>query len=228
MTTILEDYASGGSMQSQTSVILDQMQFTQHSLLSLPPSADLRREEQWDQYDTAVSPAKQQEERTRLQIYEITRWACICYANLITYPTDYSTFPRLRLARLLLHELNILYDTDTDTDAMVAQLTRAELRLVFWATVLGAIMAVGYDAERRSFVALVARSAVDAHVRSWTEAKDVMESFLWHGQTSDPDALKLWIEVQSLGSASASGRGRGGPAGGSVRLPERLASGERS
>ncbi|ETI20833.1 hypothetical protein G647_07175 [Cladophialophora carrionii CBS 160.54] len=212
MTTILEDYASGGSMQSQTSVILDQMQFTQHSLLSLPPAADLQRQGRQEEHEHEHEHDQRGGMATRLQLYEITRWACICYANLITYPTDYSTFPRLRLARLLLRELNMLYET-----SMIAQLTRPEQRLVFWATVLGAIKAVGYDDERASFVALVARSAGDAKVRSWTEARAVMESFLWHGQTSDPDALKLWVEVQRVARPHAA----------ELRLPERMAGAER-
>jgi len=193
MTTILEEYASGGSMQSRSSIILDQMQFTQHNLLSLPPAADLKvqRQEEEEEGDT-VTVSQQQ---SQIQIYEITRWACICYANLVTYPTDYSTFPRLRLARLLLRQLQIVYDTD-----MLARLMLQEVRLVFWATVLGAIIAVGFESERASFVALVRRASADAKVRSWIEAKQVMEAFLWHAQTSDTDALKLWIEVQKLGS----------------------------
>jgi len=187
------------------------MQFTQHSLLSLPPAADLKVQKQEEEEEGNTVTVSQQQ--SQIQIYEITRWACICYANFVTYPTDYSTFPRLRLARLLLHQLEILYDTN-----MMAQLMLQEVRLIFWATVLGAIMAVGFETERASFVALVLRSAADAKVRSWMEAKQVMESFLWHAQTSDPDALKLWIEVQKLGSRGAM----------ESRLPERTHSADKS
>jgi hypothetical protein len=193
MTTILEDYSSGGSMQSRASVILDQMQFTQHSLLSLPPASDLGGQDQ---------------EKDRIsRVYEITRLACICYANLVTYPTDYSTFPRLRVARLVLAQLESLYEDRV-------QLSAQEHRLVFWATILGAIMAVGYDNERVSFVASVARSAKDSKIRSWAEAKQLVESFVWHSQTSDTDVLQLWIEVQKLTSRGSS----------QTQVPERLAS----
>ena len=209
MTTILEDYASGGSLQNRSSLILDQMQFTQHSLLSLPSSADLTRQKQGGEEET--DKVTEHHQQAQLQIYEITRWACICYANLVTYPTDYSTFPRLRLVRLLLHQLERVYAA-----AMEEQPTQQEVRLLFWATVLGAIMAVGFEAERSAFVALVGRSAVDTRVRSWMEAKEVMGSFLWHSPTSDPDALKLWIEVQQLGGVGVMGS----------RLPERKASAE--
>ncbi len=210
MTTILEDYASGGSMQSQSSLILDQMQFTQHSLLSLPPSAELKAQKQEDKEGEELTISQQE---SQLQIYEITRWACICYANLVTYPTDYSTFPRVRLVRLILRQLGRVYTTGTEEE-----LTQQEIRLLFWATVLGAILSIGFEAERSAFVALVGRAAADAQVRSWMEAKEVMESFLWHSQTSDPDALKLWIEVQKLG----------GPGVAQSRLPERRAAGEKT
>lgn len=204
MTSISDDYASGGSIMSYASLILDQMQLTQHSLLSLPPAADLKiqydrndeeKETQSDAQADNVSPpdTSRQPLELQLQIYEITRLAAICYANYVTYPTDYSTFPRMRLANRLLVQLEKLYDT---TD-ITAQLSTQEIRLVFWATVLGAIMTVGHEAERAVFVTLVGRAAADAGVSSWIEAKDVMESFLWHAHTSDADALKLWIEVQN-------------------------------
>lgn len=199
MTTISDDYASGGSMLSQASLILDQMQLTQHSLLSLPPAANLKsqnkeEEEEMDAQGINIAPTTTTS-HLRLQIYEITRLAAICYANCVTYPTDYSTFPRMRLARLLLLQLQILHETTTD---VAAELTAPEIRLVFWATVLGAIMVVGHEAERATFVTLLGRSAADAKVTSWMEAKEIMESFLWHAPTSDADALKLWIEVQNV------------------------------
>jgi hypothetical protein len=209
MTTILDDYASGGSMLNQASLILDQMQLTQHSLLSLPPAADLNHQPKEEEEDEEGDTATVSQRQAQAQIYEITRLAGICYANFVTYPTDYSTFPRLRLVRLMLHQLEVLHEID-----MVTQFSLQEVRLVFWATVLGAIMAVGFEAERASFVALVGRSAADAKITSWMEAKEVMESFLWHAQTSDADALKLWIEVQKLGRGSVM----------ESSLPERTAS----
>jgi hypothetical protein len=78
-------------------------------------------------------------------------------------------------------------------------------------------MALGYETERASFVTLVGRSSADAKVRSWLEAKQVVESFVWHSQTSDADALKLWIEVQRSTS-----RGVLRP-----KFPERLSSAQR-
>lgn len=185
-------------MLSQASLILDQMQLTQHSLLSLPPAADLKSQTKEDKEDEDAQGSNVAPPTTsdlRLQIYEITRLAAICYANCVTYPTDYSTFPRMRLAKLLLLQLQILHETTTD---VVAELTAQEIRLVFWATVLGAIMVVGHEAERETFVTLLGRSAADAKVTSWMEAKEIMESFLWHAPTSDADALKLWIEVQNV------------------------------
>lgn len=185
-------------MLSQASLILDQMQLTQHSLLSLPPAADLKsriKEDKEDEDAQGSNVAPPTTSDLRLQIYEITRLAAICYANCVTYPTDYSTFPRMRLAKLLLLQLQILHETTTD---VVAELTAQEIRLVFWATVLGAIMVVGHEAERETFVTLLGRSAADAKVTSWMEAKEIMESFLWHAPTSDADALKLWIEVQNV------------------------------
>lgn len=212
MTTILEDYASGGSIHNQASLILDQMQLTQHSLLSLPPAADLKyqtkEEEEDESEDEEGKMVSESQRQAQAQIYEITRLAGICYANFVTYPTDYSTFPRLRLARLMLHQLEILYDIE-----MVTQFSLPEVRLVFWATVLGAIMAVGFEEERASFVALVGRSAADAKITTWMEAKELMESFLWHAPTGDADALKLWIEVQTLGRPSVM----------ESSLPERIA-----
>ena len=208
MTTILEDYASGGSRLNQSSLILDQMQYTQHSLLSLFPAADLKpepaKEEGVGDEDNNGSVSRH---RLQYQLYEVTRLACICYANLVTYPTDYSTFPRHRLVKMLLTELQALHAAN-----MMPQYNMHEVQLVFWATVVGAIMAVGLEPERTAFVNLVGRAAADAKVSSWMEAKEIMESFLWHSPTSDADALKLWIEVQQLGRGRAAGSA----------LPERL------
>ena len=171
LTNILQRFMSG--LECSKILIVDQMALVQYCLMSLPTKQELSHRVTDD---------------FKLRLYEMTRLAAIVYAHLVTWPTAPRNFPRQRLIQDLRAEITPLLAQEL--------LDLNDARHVAWATVLGAILALGIDDCRAEMVKLVRQAMKTAKISTWADAKVMMESYLWHSHTSDFDALQLWIEVQ--------------------------------
>lgn len=176
--TVIMDEFSSGSLRCNSSLLRhDQMMFVQHNLVSLPSR-------QWiaqSQTDVETTPVV-------LAVYEVSRLALRCYAYLVTFPTPATIFPREHLTRALYEEIRNLLSFSPRL---------SQLRLAFWAAVMGAVVAYGICGVRKQYIDVVAELANKLRLTGWSEAKSLMDSYLWHSQTNDVDALNLWVEVQT-------------------------------
>lgn len=120
-------------------------------------------------------------------LYETARLSAIAYAHLVTNPHNPNTFPRWTLVQQLLAQLTELNFASNKLES--------DSKLLFWSSVVGAILALGLNELRDSFFCLISDAADTLKLSSWSEASEIMEEFLWHSSTSDADALELWIEV---------------------------------
>ena len=176
LTIIMDEFCSGASHSSPSLLRFDQMMFVQHSLVSLPSRQQL-----------VPSPMDPPDLDVVISVYETTRLALRCYAYLVTFPSPDRIFPRRHLTQVLHSEIRGLISFSQD---------KAHLKLAFWATVLGAVVAYGTTDTRLSYIDLVSELAYKLQLQNWAQAKELVSSYLWHGPTNDVDALNLWIEVQ--------------------------------
>jgi hypothetical protein len=199
LVAILEQYVSGDPACNPQLLIVDQVCFVQHCLMSLSPAAELLKTPPVDQDPKPLSSRSSSLHRDasekQRQIYEVARLGCIAFSHIVTHPTSATTFPRLQLTKELLRALRFIQKDRSFSDS----LETTEAQLAFWASVVGAIVALGLVTRSplANQVTIWARHPM-VRVRDWLGAKQVVERFLWHSGTSDGDALDLWIELGSM------------------------------
>lgn len=167
LTIVVENYTKGKWQRTRPEII-DQRNYVQHALLSLPTSQDLthRGIEVHDSY------------------YESCRLATIIYSVLIIFPVPPVFGPFEILTRKLRQELEKISLESQNSP-------RLEMHL--WILVMGAIASLGLS-DRPWFLSrtLALSQALDLH--EWRDLKRVLESFLWHYSTSDVDGIEVWMD----------------------------------
>ena len=169
-TIIVENHVQGRWTPRTFTVIIDQRNFVQHSLMSLKSQQEL-----FDGDSTVDEP-----------LYECCRLAAIVFSLLVIFPLPPVYGPFEGLAEQLHLELALvsLYDQ-----------TAPRSRLLLWTLTMGAIAAIGCP-ERPWFLSKIQGLSAKMNLGGWAQFKDVLQSFLWLPSTNDPDGRELWIEVQ--------------------------------
>jgi len=173
-TVIIESYVEGRWTARTASTIIDQRNYVQHRLMSLPTKQELDDGGVMD-----VDP-----------LYESCRLATIAYSFLVVFPLPPVIGPFEAVAAELRQELLTVHLEFQDSSTA---------QLVLWITVMGGIAALGLP-ERLWFRSRVNILRAHLGVTSWPELKAVLQQFLWHPSTNDPDGREfLEDELPDLG-----------------------------
>ena len=169
-TIIVENHVQGRWTPRTFTVIIDQRNFVQHSLMSLKSQQEL--------YDSDSTMEE--------SLYECCRLAAIIYSLLVIFPLPPVFGPFEGLADQLHLELTLVSLDDQTTPRS---------RLLIWALVMGAIAALGCP-ERPWFLSQIRVLSTKMKVEKWAQMKEILLSFLWLPSTNDPDGQDVWMEMQ--------------------------------
>lgn len=158
------------------SLLADQRNLTQYTLLSLPRSTDLRT-----YYSHPHESAT----------YEACRLAALIFAVGVIFPIPEPNTPLPRLAT----ELQAALQSPASETLWTSPKTRIPL---IWVLVLGGIAATNTP-ERPFFVSALTESARRSGLASWADVKRVLEMMLWFDVACDEAGELLWDQA-SLGA----------------------------
>jgi hypothetical protein len=167
---VMENHIQGRWSPRTFTVIIDQRNFVQHSLMSLNSKQEL--------LDDGFSVEE--------VLYEPCRLAVIVFSFLVVFPIPPVSGPFESLTEQLLAEL-------MEIDISGESASRS--RMILWISVMGAIGAIGLP-ERQWFLNSAREMSSRLVVQSWKALKDILQSFLWFPSTNDPDGQELWSEMQ--------------------------------
>lgn len=167
---VVENHIQGRWSPRTFTVIIDQRNFVQHSLMSLKSKRELLE----DGFSVQEG------------LYEPCRLAVIVFSFLVVFPIPPVSGPFESLTKQLLAEL-------IEIDVRKESALRS--RMILWMWVMGAIAAIGLP-ERQWFLNRVQELSSRLVVESWKALQDVLQSFLWFPSTNDPDGQDVWSEMQ--------------------------------
>ncbi|OAP57591.1 hypothetical protein AYL99_08329 [Fonsecaea erecta] len=173
-TVVVENHASGRWIPLTSPEIIDQRNFVQHKLMSLRPAEEL----------VAATNITVDEVQ-----YETCRLACIIYSFIVVFPVPPVVGP---------------FETLTDKLKRALQATEwkgfepERLKLHLWILVMGAMGSIGLP-DRPWFLLRIMEVLEEFDMAAWKDLKVLLQSFLWHPRTSDPDGVDIWKAVQHGG-----------------------------
>jgi hypothetical protein len=169
-TIIVENHVQGRWTPRTFTMLIDQRNFVQHSLMSLKTKQEL-----YDNDSVVIEP-----------LYECCRLAVIVYSFLVIFPIPPVAGPFEALAQQLGAEFTTvnLHDQNLSTS-----------KLLLWVLMMGAIAAIGLP-ERRWFLSHIQTLSAHMGIAKWEEMKEILQLFLWLPSTSDPDGRDVYIEMQ--------------------------------
>jgi hypothetical protein len=169
-TIIVDDYAQGRLMHISMTTLIDLRNGTQHALISLPAA-----------YSHLPDP------RIDEPLYEACRLAAIIYSILVVFPLPASKAPFPELIIQLKEELS-------NPNSNIKNTWERSPELLLWILFMGGIAAIGLP-ERTWYVRAISGLAVSMKLSSNARLREILQSFLWLGSTSDGDGCDLWTEV---------------------------------
>jgi hypothetical protein len=155
------------------SLLADQRNLTQHTLISLAPAADLH---------TFFS-------LSHAATYEACRLAALIFGVGVLFPIPAQNTPLNNIARLIQGVLQ----QPNSSELWSAPATRIPL---LWILTLGGI-AANETPERAWFVSVLANIMSQTGLQNWPSLKTVLESMIWYDAACDLAAEALWFECQS-------------------------------
>lgn len=168
-TIVVENYIQGRPSPRTFTVIIDQRNFVQHSLMSLQSKREL--------LDDGATIGE--------SLYEPCRLAVIAFSFLVVFPIPPVVGPFESLSEQLLVELTAVKMDDESV---------SRSRLLLWIMVMGAIAAIGLP-EHPWFVRRTHEMTMKMSIVDWEEMKAVLQAFLWLPSANDPDGQDLWTEM---------------------------------
>ncbi|KGO69812.1 hypothetical protein PITC_042750 [Penicillium italicum] len=157
------------------SLLIDQRNITQHTLLCLSPASDL----------VFSHP-------THAATYEACRLAALVFGVGVLFPIPAQNTPLNTLARLIQSALL----KPSSADLWTSQPSRLPL---IWVLTLGGI-AANDTPERTWFASALGDIARKTGLNSWAKIKSVLGSMLWYDAACDTAAKALWQENASRNS----------------------------
>lgn len=171
-TVVVENYVRGRWTPRTSTEIMDQRNYIQHSLMSLPSYRALSADEV---YVDEVH-------------YESARLAVIIYSFLVIFPIPPVAGPFETLTRLLRRE---------SEQHILKHARRARLHIQLWILMMGAIASIGLPC-RPWFLSELAVYMKMAKIDSWQDLQAILQTFLWHPGTNNVDGLDIWDDVETL------------------------------
>ncbi|CAG7944305.1 unnamed protein product [Penicillium olsonii] len=156
------------------SLLADQRNLTQHTLISLAPASDLHA------FFSLTHSAT----------YEACRLAALIFGVGVLFPIPAQNTPLHRLARLIQAVLH----QPTASELWSSPATRFPL---LWILTLGGI-AASDTPERVWYTSALRDMTSKTNIHTWASLKAVLESMLWYDAACDVAAETLWYESQSL------------------------------
>ncbi|KAJ4217980.1 hypothetical protein NW759_008574 [Fusarium solani] len=175
VTIGLDHYCRGGEgAPDSLDVLLNNCDWAAHTTLSLPS------------YTTM--PTKGEDEESGIDVSctlrEICRLCALLHVDMVLLPTPPHTGIKLRHAKNLLRQLEVLDKQEPIGDDQVSE-------FLIWATVLGAIASRFTELEVR-YRARIERLAQET---AWDIVKPRLEQQLWFNPVYDGPACSLWHET---------------------------------
>jgi len=174
-TVVVENHAAGRWMPRTSPEIIDQRNFVQHRLMSLPSEQEMVA----NGTVTAGNIDPQ---------YECCRLVCIIYSFIVVFPVPPVVGP---------------FETLTERLKTILQATewrffdRLRLRLHMWILIMGAIASIGLP-DRPWFLLRTMEVLKELDMHRWKDLKALLKRFLWHPRTSDFDGLDVWTAIQEV------------------------------
>jgi hypothetical protein len=165
-TFAVDDHVERRPEAQTLRVLMDQRNFVQHNLMLLTPD-----------------PAEADEE---LPMHRLARLGTVIYSLLVVFPIPAIAAPFQQLAEEVRAQLSL--------PAVQARWGEAA-DLILWATVMGAVAAVGTP-DRPWYVMTLDRLTRRLNVNTWSGIKERLRLFLWFDYTNDADGRKLWKEIE--------------------------------
>lgn len=164
------------------SLLADQRNLTQYTILSLPPSSTIPA--QFNHPAHAIT-------------YEACRLACWIFSVGVIFPVPAQSTPLASLARQL---QDVLRDPDA-CGLWTSPQTRIPL---LWILMLGGIAATEMP-ERPFFVSALGRTLGRSGISSWLGVKRVLDIMLWYDMACDESAEALFYDSIRLSNSVAVG-----------------------
>lgn len=156
------------------SLLADQRNLTEHTLLSLLPASDI---------PTAFSHP------TQATTYDICRLAALIFGVGVIFPIPAQNTPLKSLAQ----QIQSLLRRPTASAMWSSPSNRIPL---IWALTLGGIAATDAP-ERAFFVSALDETARRSGLTSWPDIRRALEMMLWYDVACDEAAELLWFEANS-------------------------------
>ena len=170
---IVRDYLDGALLQADLSLICDQRNKLQHSILSLPPVCELSGVHQLP---------------CQVITYEACRLGAMIYGVGIIFPIPAQNSPLTQLACLLQAVLEDSYSTGA------WEFSHPRI-LLFWLLTLGGIAAES-SPERVWYVNKLGEAAKYNNFCCWPDLRNTVGLMPWYGPACDKAARVLWSEVE--------------------------------
>jgi hypothetical protein len=156
------------------SLLADQRNLTQHTLLSVLPAADI---------PTSFSHP------TQATTYDICRFAALIFGVGVMFPIPAQNTPLKSLAQ----QIQSLLLQPSASTMWSAPANRIPL---IWALTLGGIAATDTP-ERPFFVSALGETARRSGLTSWANLRRALEMMLWYDVACNEAAELLWLESNS-------------------------------
>ncbi|GMF74183.1 unnamed protein product [Aspergillus oryzae] len=174
--SIVDAYLKGNQIRTDYSLLADQRNLVQYTLLSLPAASQL----------PGFSGYHQRHEI----IYEACRLAGCIYGSGVVFPLPPQSTPLAKLSGLLKGVLEVP-DCLTVWDQPQARVT------LLWVLALGGIAAEG-TADRDWYVATLMQTARDSHITCWADLRAIVVLLPWYDAACDDAGNNLWLEIERL------------------------------
>ncbi|EXJ53870.1 hypothetical protein A1O7_09206 [Cladophialophora yegresii CBS 114405] len=165
-TFAVDDHVKNRPEAQKLGCISDERNFVQHSLMLLTPL-----------------PSEVEDEHPLIRL---ARLGTVVYSLLVVFPLPAIAAPFHQLA----HDIKARL-----LDPAIQGWWGEASDLIMWATVMGAIAAIGYP-ERQWYRTILDEFTRQVGVESWPSMRDRLGMFLWYEYTNDADGLKLWTEIE--------------------------------
>jgi hypothetical protein len=165
-TFAVDDQVNNRPQAQRLGRLADERNFVQHNLMLLSPL-----------------PPEVQDEHP---LIKLSRLGTVVYSLLAVFPLPAIAAPFHRLACDIKTQL---------LDPTIQAWWIEASDLILWATVMGAVAAIGHP-ERQWYLTILDELTRQLGVDNWPSMRERLNMFLWYGYTNDSDGLKLWREIE--------------------------------
>jgi hypothetical protein len=197
--TVVKSFIDLNELTTSLSLILDRKHtimpnvelgdvcyLVQHRLLSLPEAHDpLESIFSDDQSDTQIGSATTD---WRWNLYFLCRWTALLFTIHTTYAIARSRNIRDKLLPRVHAALKAVISSQENVD------TYGIDDILLWCAIVGSIASQDcrYLAYRSSFESQFRTCQISLGLQSWGDARQILKSFAWIGEISDPAGHLVW------------------------------------